>query len=64
MELVWYLFILHTTFVGHLPAILPIEIRELQDLMEHLKGMARSMWKVKKAIGRIIFLNGKKTYAI
>ena len=55
MELVLYLFILHTTFVGHLPAILPIEICELQDLMEHLKGTARSMRKEKKAIGRIIF---------
>ena len=55
MELLWYLFILHTTFVGHLPAILPIEICELQDLMEHLKGTARSMRKEKKAIGRIIF---------
>ena len=41
-------------FVGHLPAILPLEIRELQDLMD-LKGMARSMRKGKKAIGRIIF---------
>ena len=59
MELVWYLFILHTIFVGHLPAILPLEIRELQDLMD-LKGMARSMRKGKKAIGRIIF-KWKKT---